>query len=451
MTVSPSSNEGAPQWSKAGLAFLAGGEPHLFLADGSRLYAIDAASFADYQRVAAAADDAALQDWLVLRGLLGEPYVNDDPPDPFPVHAISLAIAQKCNLGCTYCYAQEGAFGGRPKNMSEEVAFASIDQLFANVKPKERVNIAFLGGEPLANRALLRAATVRAAALGAAKDVRVGFSVTSNGTLLQESDGDFFEDYGFAVTISLDGVGAVHDQLRPFKGGKGSYEEIIHRAVPLLRRQRRMQISARVTVTPRNLDLPSALDHLISLGFFSVGFSPMLASPTGRDEMTTDALGSMLRQMIACGRLCEAAIMKGRRFPFLNLITALKEIHRGTHRPYPCGAGGGYMAVSAEGGYFACHRFVDDPPGAMGSIDEGIDPARRAAWLAERHVHRQQPCVDCGARYLCGGGGHHEVIHRGRPACDYIRGWLAYCLEAYVQLSACRPEFFSGTDHARSG
>jgi len=43
---------------------------------------------------------------------------------------------------------------------------------------------------------------------------------------------------------------------------------------------------------------------------------------------------------------------------------------------------------------------------------------------------------------MCGGGCHHEVIHRGRPACDYIRGWLDYCLQAYVRLSAACPDFF---------
>ena len=53
-----------------------------------------------------------------------------------------------------------------------------------------------------------------------------------------------------------------------------------------------------------------------------------------------------------------------------------------------------------------------------------------------RHVHRQEPCRSCWARYLCGGGCHHEVISRGRPACDYIRGWLHYCLEAYLRLSS---------------
>ena len=72
----------------------------------------------------------------------------------------------------------------------------------------------------------------------------------------------------------------------------------------------------------------------------------------------------------------------------------------------------------------------------MGSLADGVDRRRRADWLAERHVHRQEPCGTCWARYLCGGGCHHEVIRRGRPACDYIRGWLHYCLEAYLRLSA---------------
>jgi uncharacterized protein len=43
--------------------------------------------------------------------------------------------------------------------------------------------------------------------------------------------------------------------------------------------------------------------------------------------------------------------------------------------------------------------------------------------------------LSCWARYLCGGGCHHEVIARGRPACDYIRGWLHYCLGAYLRLT----------------
>ena len=46
-----------------------------------------------------------------------------------------------------------------------------------------------------------------------------------------------------------------------------------------------MQVTARVTVTPRNLGLRETLDDFIDVGFHSVGFSPMLASPTGTGEM----------------------------------------------------------------------------------------------------------------------------------------------------------------------
>jgi uncharacterized protein len=204
--------------------------------------------------------------------------------------------------------------------------------------------------------------------------------------------------------------------------------------LPLLSRQRRMQVSARVTVTPSNLRLRRTLDAFVAAGFHSVGFSPLLSSQGGRDEMQKSDLEIMLGGMIDCGREFERRSRKGQRYPFSNMVNALREIERGTHRPYPCGAGAGYLGVSADGDLAACHRFVGDAEGALGSLAEGIDRERQADWLRQRHVHRQEPCRDCWARYLCGGGCHHEVIRRGRPACDYIRGWLHYCLETYLHL-----------------
>jgi uncharacterized protein len=191
-----------------------------------------------------------------------------------------------------------------------------------------------------------------------------------------------------------------------------------------------------VTVTPHNLNLPQMLDAFIADGFHSVGFSPMLAAPDNRAEMQRDHLEVMLGQMIAGGERCERETRAGHRYPFANLLNAIKEIGRGTHRPYPCGAGAGYLGVSADGELAACHRFVGDDHGAMGDLATGVDGAARRRWLSDRHVHTQAPCKNCWARYLCGGGCHHEVLARGRPACDYIRGWLQYCLGAYLRLSA---------------
>jgi uncharacterized protein len=211
-----------------------------------------------------------------------------------------------------------------------------------------------------------------------------------------------------------------------------------------------MQVSARVTVTPHNLDLRATLDDFIALGFHSVGFSPLLNAPSGAGEMAADNLADMLEAMVDCGAEFERRTMKGDRYPFANLLFALQEIHKGTHRPYSCGAGAGYFGVSADGDLAACHRFVGDAAGALGTLAAGVDRPRQDAWLGERHVHRQEPCRSCWARYLCGGGCHHEVINRGRPACDYIRGWLHYCLGAYARLSAVRPDLL-GIAAARTG
>jgi uncharacterized protein len=218
----------------------------------------------------------------------------------------------------------------------------------------------------------------------------------------------------------------------------------MRRVAPLLARRGAMQVTARVTVTPDYLDLPTILDELLGLGFYSVGFSPMMASPAAAGEMDAASLDAMLGQMIACGKEFERRFLRGEPYAFANLMTALGEIHRGTHRPYPCGAGAGYFGVSADGDLAACHRFVGDPVGAMGLLDDGVDRARQSDWLRARHVHSQEPCRSCWARYLCGGGCHHEVLARGRRSCDFIRGWLHYCLQAYLRLSAARSDLFEG-------
>ena len=167
----------------------------------------------------------------------------------------------------------------------------------------------------------------------------------------------------------------MHDRLRPYKGGRGSFDTVLRNVRPLLARQQRTQVSARVTVTPANLDLRGTLDELVALGFHSVGFSPLLSD-----------LAAMLDGMVACGEEFERRTVAGRRYPFANLLFALREIHKGTHRPYPCGAGAGYLGVSAAGALAACHRFVGDPSGAMGRLADGVDRALQRDWLTERHV-----------------------------------------------------------------
>jgi uncharacterized protein len=420
-----------------------GNRRHLLVPDGTRLYQVDDLTYAELEGLLHDRDETGLATMLERLGVQASAYVDDQPPAAPPIRALSLAVAQKCNMGCTYCYAQGGEFGGPAASMDAATAGGAVDLLFADAAPGERVNLAFLGGEPLLNRAVIHAATQRALRIAAGRDIRVTFSITTNGTQLTPADGEFFEDHAFAVTVSLDGPAAVHDRQRPMRSGRGSFDRVIERVTPLLAMQRRMQVSARVTVTPANLDLRTTLDAFVALGFHSVGFSPLLRSPTGRDELRSADLAAMLDGMVRCGEEFERRVVANERYPFANVVNAMRELHRGTHRPYPCGAGAGYLGVSAGGQLAACHRFVGDEDGAFGDLVSGLDRDRQARWLRDRHVHRQEPCRGCWARYLCGGGCHHEVIARGRPACDYIRGWLHWCIGAYARLVERRPDYFA--------
>lgn len=245
-----------------------------------------------------------------------------------------------------------------------------------------------------------------------------------------------FDAYGFAVTVGLDGPADVHDRLRPSKGGRGSFERIIERVRPLLKLRGRMQTSARVTVTPDNLDLSRTLDEFLALGFHSVGFSPMLTSPTGRGRngplrAPGDAGGDdRVWREIRTKDYDRVAIC------LLERSDRLARTPPWQRAPVSMWCGRRLSRVSSDGELAACHRFVGNAVGGMGSLDAGIDHARKTAWLQDRHVHRQSPCAGCWARYLCGGGCYHEVTARGRPACEFIRGWLHFVLQLYLRLTS---------------
>jgi uncharacterized protein len=428
--------------------FRSAGGSHLFVADGSRVYDLPDDLAAALERTLSGADESA-----VSRALLDDlvdkrrPRYIEGPPPPPPLFSLSLNVAQSCNMSCGYCYADRGKFGGAARSMSFGVAVASVDRLIAQSAPGADLVLGFIGGEPMINRKLVHAITAYAAEAASRAGRRIRFSLTTNATLLEPDDARLFRDHGFHVAVSLDGDQIANDAARRMHDGSGSYRRAVAGIALLQRDGRPGHLSARATVTPATGDLVSILDHLIGLGFDSAGFAAVLTSPDPALAFAERDFAGFLRGMIGCGQKALEALAERRSYPFSNLETALHEIHRGTHRPYPCGAGAGYLSVNAEGRLYACHRLIDDQSWAMGDVFSGTDDTRRALHLASAHVDRMEPCRSCWARYLCGGGCYHEVERRGRIGCDYIRGWLEFCLAAYAELSVSRPDYFDVTRH----
>ena len=79
--------------------------------NGSEVYGLGAAEAAELRRAIAAEDPEEVLRVLRTFSLESLPLIDDTPVVSPPLRALSLAVAQTCNLGCTYCYAQQGHFG----------------------------------------------------------------------------------------------------------------------------------------------------------------------------------------------------------------------------------------------------------------------------------------------------------------------------------------------------
>ena len=420
---------------------------HMFLADGSRIFDVDI-------EIAEALASQIEQDIIPeqLDELLGRTdqtrYISAKPIAPPKLTSISLNVAQSCNMSCAYCYADEGRFGGGTKVMQNTVAQKAIDRLLAEAPPESAVVVGFMGGEPFLNRKLIHEAVSYATQAAKKSKHRVRFSITTNATLLRDEDVDLLKKHPFSVSVSLDGNQNSNDAQRKMaRSRESAYNRALAGLTKLTKNGRPKHVSARATITPETGELLPLLEHLLSLDIDEAGFAPVVAAPSGQAAFDQEQMSEFLEQMVECGEVAKAKLLSRERFPVSNFETALHEIHRGTHRPYPCGAGAGYLSVNSDGDFYACHRLIDDEKFKFGDIETGLSIDRRAEHLAARHVDKQEPCRTCWARYLCGGGCYHEVENRGRIGCDYIRNWLLFCLSSYAEISKSAPDYFTQPNH----
>lgn len=411
---------------------------HLFVVDGSRIYDVDESTYKTFESAFQedSIDDTSLKNTLDDLNIQQQNFISADSHFiPKTLNSISLNVAQSCNMSCSYCYADEGKFGGQRSFMKEEIAFKTIDNLFYESDKTQPILLGFMGGEPMLARELVHASTIYAWEKAKNEDREIHFSITTNGTLIKERDAILFKEFPFSVTISIDGDKEKNNLHRKMLDGTDSYEQTLKGLKTILDFGKPKQLSARVTISPKTGRLLPLLEHLLRLGFDDVGFSAVLVSPDKDFQFSEADFIDFTHHMIECGKKTVQEIKKGNNFPFSNLETAIQEIHKGTHRPHPCGAGASYMSVNSKGTYYACHRFIDDSDHFMGDIFNGSNLNLRKELLVKNHVDKMEPCNTCWARYLCGGGCYHEVKHRGRIACDYIRDWLMFCLTAYIELS----------------
>jgi len=376
-----------------------------------------------------------------------------NPPADFPLQSLVMNLTNQCNLACQYCYE----FGadkvatpeGKPKFMDLETAKASVDFLLAQSGGRKAVHITFFGGETLMNFPLLQQVVAYATGRAEERGRSVDFSLTTNATLLTPAIIEFLSVNRIGVTVSMDGPPDLHDKLRVFAGGRGSYDIVEPRVRALIQNHRTRPITARVTLTNGVTDVLRIYRHLKQdLGFHEVGFAPVTTNPDRLYAIGESGMDGVLEQFHLLANEYLEYALRGELHGFSNVSDTIAELYQGVNKSHPCGAGLGLVGVGPSGDIAPCHRFVDSDTHTLGHISTGLDKTRQQEFLNRGHINGKYDCHTCWARPLCAGGCHHEAFVRygdtGHPNlhyCDWIRDWTDTCLRIYGTVAAQNPEF----------
>jgi len=106
-----------------------------------------------------------------------------------------------------------------------------------------------------------------------------------------------------------------------------------------------------------------------------------------------------------------------------------------------CAAGRNYIAISARGDIYPCHRFVGMREWLLGNVKEGIVEEKKRQAFFDRTVDTMPKCQKCWVRYVCGGGCAYESVFYNsdlmvpyEESCNLIRHTFQVALNLYISL-----------------
>ena len=333
-----------------------------------------------------------------------ENYVPELKKRETVVKALCLHIAHDCNLACRYCFAGEGEYHGRRALMSPEVGKKALDFLVANSGNRVNLEVDFFGVEPLMNWETVKELVAYGRSLEGPHNKKFRFTLTTNGVLLNDEIMEFANREMDNIVLSLDGRREVHDRMRPFRGGQGSYDLVVPKFLEAARKRGQMRYYVRGTYTHHNLDFSRDVLHLADLGFQQISVEPVVARPEDDYAITEADLPALKAEYDKLAAEMIRRKKEGRGFNFFHFMIDLSGGPCVAKRLSGCGSGTEYLAVTPWGDLYPCHQFVGEEGFLMGNVEEGILREDLRDEFKCCNVYAKDKCRKCFAKFYCSGG-----------------------------------------------
>lgn len=321
------------------------------------------------------------------------------------VKSVCLHVAHDCNLRCGYCFAGTGDFGHTRGLMSTEVAEKAVEFIIENSGPRINSEIDFFGGEPLMNMDTVRHAVTYIRRRERETGKKFQLTLTTNGVLLNDEITQYLNDNNILLVLSLDGRREVHDSIRPFPNGKGSYDVVRNNVTKTIASRNDEKYYLRGTFTACNLDFAADVIDMADLGCTQLSVEPVV-SKDSRYALTEEHLPKLFAEYDKLAAIYLERKRNGKGFDFFHFNVDINNGPCVAKRLSGCGAGHEYFAVTPEGDLYPCHQFVGREEFLLGNVFDGVKNTELPLKFRKTHVLTKEECRGCWARYYCGGGCH---------------------------------------------
>lgn len=340
------------------------------------------------------------------------------------LNRLILNVTESCNYRCDYC-VYSGCYENRRihntlNDLSWDIGRKAIDFFIDNSNLSDERFIGIYGGEPLIKFDYIKNAIKYAQK----KDPKIKFSITTNGSLLNEEIIEYLSKYDVLLTVSLDGPKEIHDKYRKFKNNKLTFETIIGK-LKLMKDKFPDYYATKVRI---NAVLAPHHDYKALNNFFSgdsifsilkdeTKFSIGVINPETNDFAKkykyNDFFYKFLAKMFEISRHYHINSLPLSEIPVTQSLLSrdIKLIHFRDNKPlneysyyWPNGAcipGMRTLFVSHDGSLYPCEKLYDYGRLCIGDVFNGFDYIRIADFIDKYCETTIPACKDCWNFRLC--------------------------------------------------
>lgn len=329
-----------------------------------------------------------------------------------------LQVTQSCNLRCEYCiYSENNASRHGRQHRDAVMSYDKAVQIinFFMEHSRNKVIIGFYGGEPLLAFDLIK--KIVQYIHSTFPERKVEYSITTNGTLLNNEIIEFFIREKFQMTLSIDGPKEIHDKNRHFQSGRGSFDFIVQKLTKLEQTFPKFfeNVTTNTVINPEynvnnyidffndNVSLKN-MHHRLS-GLSDAGIDDIYVyNEDLKIAMAKEEIYAMANML---GWFAKDFELKEYFPPYMSdliqkhaILESGEFISKSGHPGGPCIPGVKRCLVNIDGDIFPCEKAIENQEMVIGNTEQGFY-LEKVKQFMNIGTLTENECKNCWAFLLC--------------------------------------------------